>query len=490
MQHAKPDILPFLRRRLNGASEDQLLLATENLRRFLKAAYTVYLKIEEQQSQIDSPKFKGDDRFEGGSFKASPHMIKYFGYIRVSTAKQGQHGSSLQEQRDAIEAFAQQRNFLVSEWFEDRETAAKKGRTQFLRMMARLESGKATGVILHKIDRGARNLWDWARIQGLLDSGVEVHFVHDNLDMGSRGGRLAADIQAVVAADYVRNLRDEVLKGQRGRLKQGLYPWGAPLGYRNNGEGQVKTLDPIKGPLVRLAFELYATGQYSFDTLRIELQRRGLVRTNGKPLSRRSFTSMLRNPFYTGVIRVKSEHYSGVHEPLVGARLFRDVQAVLDGKAKKGPTKHNYLYRKLFNCAGCGSVLVGERQKGIVYYRCHKSICPGTGLREDAISAEFARAFAGLHFTEQDLEEMRPLIEEDEDVWSKNQAERVKAADLRVIALEERARRLTDLYVDKMIDCEAYQARRETVILELAAAKQERQRTVNGNLGITNQSII
>lgn len=484
MGSEEPYIPPFLRHKLKGATKEELQQATDNLRRYLKAAYAVYLKIEERRSRTDSPESRADVRFQDGSFKASPKMNSYFGYIRVSTAKQGQHGSSLQEQRDAIEAFAVRHDFLISEWFEDRETAAKKGRTQFLRMMARLESGKASGVVLHKIDRGARNLWDWARIQSLLDNGVQVHFVHDNLDMASRGGRLAADIQAVVAADYVRNLRDEVLKGQHGRLKQGLYPWGAPLGYRNNGKGAVKTIDPVTGPLVRQAFELYASGQHSFDTLRIELRRRGLARNNGQPLSRRSFTSILRNPFYAGLIRVKSEHYSGIHDPLIGARLFREVQAVLDGKVKKGPTKHIYLYRKLFTCAACGRALVGERQKGIVYYRCHKSTCPSTGLREDAISAEFARTFESLRFTQQDRDEMRPLIEEDEELRTKEQAERVKAASVRVVALEERARRLTDLYMDKMLDRDAYQSRRETLMFELTAATQERQQLESDTFGI------
>jgi site-specific DNA recombinase len=304
-------------------------------------------------------------------------MKAYFGYIRVSTVKQGQHGSSLQEQRDAIEAFARQHNLAISEWFEDRETAAKRGRTQFLRMMGRLDKRKAAGVLLHKIDRGARNLWDWARIQNLLDAGLEVYYVHDNLDMGSRGGRLAADIQAVVAAGYVRNLRDEVRKGMRGRFKQGLYPLGAPLGYLNNGKGKPETIDPIKGPLVRLAFELYAFKEHFFHTLRAELQRQGLARRSGGPLSLCSITAMLRNPFYAGVIRVKAtgELYSGIHEPLISPALFHCVQNALDGKLSKRPNKHDFLYRRLFKCASCGSTLIGERQKGIVYYRCHTPQC-------------------------------------------------------------------------------------------------------------------
>lgn len=304
-------------------------------------------------------------------------MKTYFAYIRVSTTKQGKEGSSLKEQRAAIDAFARHQGLVISEWYEEQQTAAKKGRSEFLRMMSRLEKGAAAGIILHKIDRGARNLWDWARIQALLDAGAEVHFAHDNLDMKSRGGRLAADIQAVVAADYVRNLREEIKKGLRGRLKEGLYPRGAPPGYLNNGKGKPKSIDPVKGPLVRLAFELYASRQYSFHELRAELHRQGLRTRSGGPLNLCSITAMLRNPFYAGIIRLKTtgEHFAGVHKPLIAISLFQEVQAVLDGKLSKRAIKHEFLYRRLFRCGVCNTALIGERQKGIVYYRCHTSTC-------------------------------------------------------------------------------------------------------------------
>src|SRR5436190_19953187 len=108
-------------------------------------------------------------------------MRRYFAYIRVSTAKQGERGSSLQEQRSAIEAFAQRQNLNIVDWFEERETAAKEGRRMFVMMLNRLTSGDADGLIVHKIDRSARNLRDWARLGELIDRGVDVQFVHDNV---------------------------------------------------------------------------------------------------------------------------------------------------------------------------------------------------------------------------------------------------------------------------------------------------------------------
>jgi site-specific DNA recombinase len=63
----------------------------------------------------------------------------------------------------------------------------------------------------------------------LIDAGIEVHFANESLNLYSPGGRHSADIQAVTAADFIRNLREETKKAFYGRIKQGLYPMPAPI---------------------------------------------------------------------------------------------------------------------------------------------------------------------------------------------------------------------------------------------------------------------
>src|ERR1700722_18442135 len=123
-------------------------------------------------------------------------MKSYFAYIRVSTVKQGQQGSSLHEQRDAINAFASRSGLHIADWFEERETAAKAGREQFSRMLAALKKRKAEGVIFHKIDRSARNLKDWSVIQDLADIGVDVRFTQESINLASNEGKLTGDFLA------------------------------------------------------------------------------------------------------------------------------------------------------------------------------------------------------------------------------------------------------------------------------------------------------
>src|SRR3569832_103028 len=172
-------------------------------------------------------------------------MKEFYGYIRVSTVKQGEKGVSLPEQKDAISRFAERNGLRISQWFEERVTAAKRGRPVFNEMLRLLKAHKAAGVVIHKIDRSARNLRDWADLIELSDRGIEIQVATENLDLRSRGGRLSADIQAVVAADFIRNLREETRKGFYGRLKQGLYPLAAPVGYLDRGRGKPKEPDPM-----------------------------------------------------------------------------------------------------------------------------------------------------------------------------------------------------------------------------------------------------
>lgn len=309
-------------------------------------------------------------------------MYKVFAYVRVSTTRQGEKGVSLAEQSDAIRRFAERHDLSIVRWFEEQQTAAKRGRPKFSEMVRLLRRGHAHGVVIHKIDRSARNLRDWADLGELIDAGVKVYFANENLDLASRGGRLTADIQAVVAADFIRNNREEVKKGLSGRLKQGLWPFAAPLGYLDHGKAREKTIDPKKGPLLKEAFDLYATGRYTIETLLDEMTRRGLRNRNGRPLSNDGMWLILRNPFYIGVMRIRrtGERFPGVHARLVPLSTFERVQAVLDGRSFTHVQKHRFLFRRLFACNTCGRSLIGSLQKGRVYYRCHTKACPGTSV--------------------------------------------------------------------------------------------------------------
>ena len=395
-------------------------------------------------------------------------MKKFFGYIRVSTAKQGEQGVSLQEQQDAILRYAQRNGLEILEWFEERETAAKMGRPVFNRMLKLLRQGKADGIIIHKIDRSARNLKDWADLGELIDQGIEVHFVNESLDLHSRGGRLSADIQAVVAADYIRNLREETRKGFYGRIKQGLYPLPAPLGYLDKGKGKPKELDPAKAPLVKKAFDLYGSGKYGLDSLVEEMFCLGLRNRRGNRVTKNGFSVILNNPFYIGLIRLKrtGETFPGCHEPLIGKSLFDRVQRVLTGKTNMCNQRHDFLFRRVLTCKHCGYSLIGEIQKGHTYYRCHIKACPVTCVREEIVEEEVLQELSPLEFSEEERAYFQKKIAHLREDWDKEREAQINALSLKLSQVQGRLSRLTDAYIDRVIDTEIFEERKTTLLME------------------------
>jgi len=401
-------------------------------------------------------------------------MNDFYGYIRVSTVKQGQQGVSLQEQRDAIERHANALGLNIVDWFEEKETAAKRGRPTFNKMMKLLNEGKAAGVIIHKIDRSARNLKDWADLGEMIDAGVRVLFSNESLDLSSRGGRLSADIQAVVAADYIRNLREETKKGLWGRLKQGITPWSAPIGYLDQGKGKAKTIDPAKGPLVRKAFELYATMEYDLKGLRKKMIALGLQNSRGGKPSLNGINKMLRNPFYIGIIRVytTNETFNGIHEPLVSTALFDRVQAVLDGRLSARTLKHDYTFKRFLKCKHCGLSLIGEKQKGHVYYRCHTTRCPTTSVREDVINRNIQIDLSLMEFETDEFEEIKEALDELSGNIVEEREAVVASLVMNKAKLDEKFNRLTDAMLDGLIDNDVFKERRASLLKEAKAIEE------------------
>ncbi len=394
----------------------------------------------------------------------------YFAYIRVSTARQGQSGTSLIEQRAAIERYSQRYDLQIIKEYEERETAAKLGRPVFLEMIRELRRGRACGVIIHKIDRSARNLKDWAELGELIDKGVEVHFANENLDLYSRGGRLSADIQAVVAADYIRNLREEVKKGFYGRLKQGFYPMPAPLGYINRGGGEAKQIEPTVAALIKKTFHFYAGGEYGLRALAKKMAILGLRGKQGQIVSVNGLAQILHNPFYTGIIYLKKtgELYDGQHLPIISKKLFEQVQGVMNGKIVTTTNKkfldEIFLFRKLLICALCKYRLIGERQKGYLYYRCHTKECPQKTVREEIIDQSFQTILKDLEFKREETICFADWFKFRREQTGQNiEAER-KVLKLNLEQTQSRLLRLTDALVDDVIDQKLFVQKKNSLI--------------------------
>ena len=302
-----------------------------------------------------------------------------------------------------------------------------------------------------------------------------MHFANEGVDLSSRGGRLSADIQAVVATDFIRNLREETRKGFYGRLKQGVFPLPAPVGYSDAGAGKPKVPDPMTAPLVRLAFELYAGG-HNLTQLHERMADLGLRTRGGSPLSRGRLAKMLNNPFYVGLMRLRStkEIFRGAHQPIVPTALFDRVQSTLRGKTNAKGWCHDFRFRRLISCATCGRSLIGELQKGNVYYRRQTRGCPVTCIREDIIDSYIRHRLAQLSFTIEEKTYIAQFLPQIQENSHRQRQLQESAFSLRIAQLNNRFARLTDAFIDGMIDKEVFEQRKADLLLEQKKLEEER----------------
>jgi site-specific DNA recombinase len=309
-------------------------------------------------------------------------------YVRVSSTGQmgrdgDEDGYSIPAQlaankRKAEELGAQ----LAGAYVERAESARSDDRPVLQQMLKELPTLGVQYLIVHKVDRLARNRLDDAMLyQRLQEMGITLVSASENIDE-TPAGRLMHGMLATFAEYYSNNLANEVKKGLHQKHRQGGTPFRAPIGYlheRKLVEGRdVRTVivDPDRAPLVQLAFQLYASGQWSLIRLTAHLEAQGLVsRPTPKrpvhPLGVSAVHRLLSNPYYVGVVAYAGETAVGRHEPLIDQATFERVQSLLlAGRHGERASKHEHYLRGTIVCAECGGRLLFGRHRGRggVYY--------------------------------------------------------------------------------------------------------------------------
>jgi site-specific DNA recombinase len=307
--------------------------------------------------------------------------VKAVIYLRVSTKEQAEEGYSIPAQAEACRRFVVDHGWELSDEYVDRgESARTADRPQLQAMLARLAEDRTIDcLIVHKLDRLARNLEDHAAVRAALrKAGVQLHSVTETLE-DSASGKLVEGILASIAEFYSANLGQEIRKGMDQKAAQGGWPVRAPFGYRNvrrNGptRGGESVIEPdAQAAIVAWAFERYSTGSVSVDALTEALAEKGLRNGLGNPPGRSTVHRMLRNPVYAGVVRWKGVDREGIHHPLVSGEVFDKVQSVLEAHSTGGERgwKHDHYLKGTLLCAECGSRLyyaLAKRRFG--YFRC------------------------------------------------------------------------------------------------------------------------
>jgi DNA invertase Pin-like site-specific DNA recombinase len=136
------------------------------------------------------------------SKKASNRSAAAIGYVRVSTDEQANSGLGLASQRKVVEAEASAHGWRLADVIADEGLSAKSvsSRPGLSRCLAMLEAGEASVLVVHKLDRLARSVGDFAGLVRLAEKQGWAIFISDlAIDMTTPTGGLMANISASVA---------------------------------------------------------------------------------------------------------------------------------------------------------------------------------------------------------------------------------------------------------------------------------------------------
>ncbi len=306
-------------------------------------------------------------------------------WARVSSREQ-KEGYSIDAQLRAMRDRAAQqgwttvREFVVAE--SAKRGADRKAFNEMLKWIKKNAKRKRIDAIFaHKLDRVCRNMRDAVRLQELEDDhGIKLAFVENEFGPGAAGA-LSFNVMAAVAQYYSDNLRSEVIKGIDEKVRQG-WPTGlAPFGYLNVHDKHEPVIPhPERSRTLVRIFELYSSGQYTFQSLANKLAAEGHVYRKSQPrFPRTGLSGILSNRFYIGELHRHGKVYLGRYRLVIDRATFEACQDILHGRNRRTGNPGLAYAGGLFQCEHCGAGITGERIRRKqrdgsirehIYYRC------------------------------------------------------------------------------------------------------------------------
>lgn len=410
-------------------------------------------------------------------------------YIRVSSEQQTE-GFSLQAQERAIRDYARTHEWEIVTWFRDEGLSARSDdmakRPAFRQMMEAAKAREFDAIVVHKLDRFARNRRvAFNAFAELADARVGFVSIAENMDYSSPAGQLMLTMLVGMSQFYSDNLSFETKKGKAERKRQGMYNGLLPFGVTVNAQGipmpdhrpwacNVATrteLVPFQG--LELAFTLAANGTRDRDIAR-ELTLRGF-RTSGNrgqnPFSKDTVRHVLQNRFYLGELPDGEGGWlPGRHPAIIDAALFeaagQERERNRTRKLGPGTKRKPWALSGIIYCAECGAPLRnnGSYAGKATYVMCSSRVegrgCDLPTYKQDELIALLGEWFTS--WTASERAEERALA-----TYRANRSANVDHTAQRLI-VERKLERLRDLYLDGDLGKAEYHRRRDGLLAEKA----------------------
>ena len=244
----------------------------------------------------------------------STNSTRFAIYTRYSSEMQNEISLDAQEAL-CREAIAERDGVTVAVYSDGAKSGWSLEREGFQALRKAAAQGEFDAVMFWKFDRLARDQEHAVMIKMLLrhEYKLKLYCVegYSEDEDDSLYSTMMEQLLAVFSAFYSRNLSTDTKRGKRHRVMQGEFNGSvAPLGYvlvtrKKETEDCPAGLyvDPRAAALVRRAFILYSTGEYSDADIANWLNQQPHIqklRQNKRPIGKEMVRDLLQNRVYTG----------------------------------------------------------------------------------------------------------------------------------------------------------------------------------------------
>ena len=322
-------------------------------------------------------------------------------YMRVSTSKQEEEGTSLETQLEKCLEAATRQGYTVEDIhiYRDVESGTFIERTNLTRMMEDAEKGEFEKAFALTTDRVSRNALDLLNIiKRFTDCGVILEFIEGTSD-NSPEGQLVMFIQGWAAERERLMFRERSRLGREKAAREGRMPSGSGrglFGYDPDPENGGRIVNEREAVIVCQMFQ-NALGGWTRYGIANWLNAQGILTKAGKKWTANAVDRTLRTRSYTGVMyygqnpsrKVKGKavrlpkpplsetiRIENFCTPIISAEVFDAVQEKLATsqarEKREGPKR---LLTGMVKCRNCGRAVVGSMfAAGYAYYRCTGAI--------------------------------------------------------------------------------------------------------------------
>ena len=404
--------------------------------------------------------------------------MRYIIYARKSTEEDDRQVLSIEAQLVELKEFAAKEKLEIVASLCEAKTAKEPGRIKFAEMLSLIEKGKAGGIISWHPDRLARNSVDGGKIIHFVDRGLIKSLKFPTFWFEpTPQGLFMLNIAFGQSKYFVDNLRENVKRGLRQKIRNGVWPGWAPVGYLNNPKTRMIDVDKSKSLKVKKLFEFYATGEYTLKSLANWCKEKGLRGNLGKEIAIGNIQKILQNIFYIGLMKYGREIFEGQHKPLISKELFDKCQEVMSKRGKvQEIRKHNFAFLGLLKCASCGASITAEIQKGHNYYRCTKKKGPCQEkhyLREEQLTEQIKSFLQKVSLSSQDTKKVLAALETEQEQAKQQARSKIESLKEQLSQVETKLAKLLDVFLADALSTEEYAAKKQELMTQKVSLQEK-----------------